>query len=128
MKHSTLSDCMSSLNNAENIGKKTCKVTASSLVLSVLKTVQKEGYIGDFELIEGSGQDKFKVNLVGNINSCNTIRPRFSLKSDEFEKWEKRYLPAKGLGLLILSTSEGILTHKEAKEKGLGGKLVAYIY
>lgn len=128
MKHSILSDCMSSLNNAEHIGKKSCIVTASGLVLSVLKTIQKEGYIGDFELREGRGQDKFKVNLIGNINKCNTIRPRFSVKKGDYEKWEKRYLPAKGLGILIMSTSEGIMTHDEAKEKDIGGKLVAYVY
>jgi len=46
----------------------------------------------------------------------------------EYEKWEKRFLPAFDFGLLIVSTSQGVMTHKEAREKGIGGRLIAYVY
>ena len=59
---------------------------------------------------------------------CGAIKPNFSVKKDGFEKFEKRYLPAKDFGVLIVSTSQGIMTHVEAKEKKLGGKLIAYVY
>ena len=41
---------------------------------------------------------------------------------------EKRYLPAKDFGILIMSTSKGIMTHYDAKKKNLGGKLLSYCY
>jgi len=57
------------------------------------------------------------------------ISPRFSVKVDEFEKWEKRKLPARGVGLLILTTPKGILDHRKAKELHVGGKLLlCYVY
>ncbi|MFP4116629.1 MAG: 30S ribosomal protein S8 [Candidatus Aenigmatarchaeota archaeon] len=128
MKQSILSDCMSTIKNAENVGKDRCTVESSKIVLEALKTLQKEEYIGEFEKIEDNRGDKFRIELLGTINDCNAIRPRFSVKKDEYEDWEKRYLPAKGMGFLIVSTSRGIMTHEEAKSKGIGGKLVAYVY
>lgn len=128
MRHSLLSDCVSGINNAEEVGKDECMVKASNLILNVLKTIQREGYIGEFEKIEEGKGGKFRISLQGKINKCKTIRPRFSVKKDGFEKWEKRYLPAKGLGVLIVSTSQGIMTHEDAKEEDIGGKLMAYIY
>jgi small subunit ribosomal protein S8 len=50
------------------------------------------------------------------------------LKTDEFEKWEKRFLPARGFGILLISTTKGIMTHEDAKKQHLGGKLLAYVY
>ena len=62
------------------------------------------------------------------VNDCKVIKPRYSISVDDFEKWEKRYLPAKGFGILIVSTTKGIMTHEEAKEKHVGGKLLAYAF
>jgi len=128
MKHSILSDCMSTLKNAEEVGKDNCVVEASELVLETLKTLQRESYIGEFEKIEDNRGGKFRIELLGEINDCNVVRPRFSVKKDEFESWEKRYLPAKGMGFIVVSTSRGIMTHKEAKSEDVGGKLIAYVY
>ena len=50
------------------------------------------------------------------------------MKKDGFEKFERRYLPAKGFGILIVSTSIGMMTNEEAKIKMIGGKLLAYVY
>ena len=69
-----------------------------------------------------------KINLIGSINKCGVVKPRFSVKKNDFEKYEKRYLPAQNFGILIVSTSQGIMTNYEAKEKNLGGKLLAYVY
>ena len=66
--------------------------------------------------------------LKGNINKCGVIKPRHAVKKDEFEKFEKRYLPAKNFGILIVTTPKGIMTHYEAKELGIGGRLLAYMY
>ena len=69
-----------------------------------------------------------KVNLNGNINKCGVIKPRFAVKRKDFEKFEKRYLPAKDFGIIIISTPDGLMTHIQAKEKNLGGRLIAYVY
>jgi len=47
---------------------------------------------------------------------------------DDFEKWERRFLPAKNLGMLILTTSKGILNLEQARKSKIGGSLLAYVY
>jgi len=128
MRHDTLADVMITIKNAEMVGKKDCITPASNLAKEVLKLMQKNKYIGVFEFIDDGKSGKFNVGLVKRINRCNVIKPRYSVKSDELEKYEKRYLPAKGFGILILTTSKGVMTHKEAKKKHLGGKLLAYVF
>ena len=124
MKQDLLADCMSIIKNSENIGKKECLVPVSKLIKNVLDVIKKHKYIEDYENL---GR-KFKVKLNHRINNCGVIKPRFSVKNDEFEKWKKRYLPAQGFGILILSTNKGIKDHREIEEKGLGGKLLCYVY
>ena len=70
----------------------------------------------------------FRVTLKGTINRCGVIKPRFSVKRTEMDKWEARYLPAQDFGVLILTTTAGILGHPKAKELGVGVKLLAYVY
>ena len=66
--------------------------------------------------------------MLKQINASGTIKPRSSVKANQFEKWERRFLPAAGIGFLILSTPKGIITHKEAIKEKIGGKLLAYVY
>ena len=66
--------------------------------------------------------------MVGNINNCGVIKPRYPIKRDELDKWESRYLPARDFGLLVLTTTDGIISQNEARKKGIGGKLLAYVY
>lgn len=124
-----LSNALSKLMNNEKIGKKIVLISpASTLVKSVLKILNENMYVGDFkEIIDGKG-NVLELNLLGNINKCGTIKPRFPVTVDEYVKFEKRYLLAKGFGIIIVSTSQGLMTHTEAKEKNLGGKLIAYCY
>jgi small subunit ribosomal protein S8 len=86
------------------------------------------GYIGEFEFIDDGRSGKFKVQLLGRINKCGAIRPRFSVKTAKFEEWEKKFLPSREVGLLVVSTPTGVLSHKDAIEKHIGGKLLAFIY
>jgi len=129
MLNDPLADALSAIKNAERIGKRECIVKpASKLIGRVLKVMQKYEYVEAFEWIDNGKGGIFKVKLKGNINDCNVIKPRYSIKRDEFEKWEARYLPAENFGVLILSTNEGVLSQYEAKEKGIGGRLLAYVY
>ncbi len=127
MRHDLISDALSSIYNCERFGKMKALVPASKLVKEVLLIMQKHGHIGSFEYTDARKYN-FEVTLIGNINKCGSIRPRFSVKKDEYEKWEQRFLPAADFGILIVSTNQGLMTHIEAKEKGIGGKLIAYVY
>lgn len=128
MRHDTLSDMFACLKNAEAVGKKGCLTPASRLVESVLKVMQRNKYIGDFKFIDDGKGGRLEVKLLGKMNGCNAIRPRFSVKRNEFIKWEKRYLPASDIGILILTTPKGIMDHHEAKKEETGGKLLGYVY
>ncbi|MFT4305058.1 MAG: 30S ribosomal protein S8, partial [Candidatus Woesearchaeota archaeon] len=83
---------------------------------------------GTFEEEDNKRGGILNLNLINKLNKCGVIKPRFSCELNEFEKFEKRFLLAKGFGILIVSTSQGLMTHDEAKEKKIGGKLIAYCY
>ncbi len=124
-----LSDALSVIKNAESTGKAECTIRpASKLISSVLKMMKERGYIAEFEFIDDGKAGIFKVKLQGKINKCGVVKPRFAVSKDEFEKWEKRFLPARDFGLLVITTSKGIMSHQEARQRGIGGRLLAYIY
>lgn len=128
MRHDLLSDVLYVINNAEKVGKRACIVPASSLVKEVLVVIQKAGYIGEFEFIDDGKSGQFRIDLLGRVNRSRAIRPRFAVRKDEFEEWESRYLPAKGFGILVVSTPKGVMNQKEALEQKTGGRLLAYVY
>lgn len=90
--------------------------------------MQENKYIGEFEYIEDGRAGLFKVRLTGNINDCGVIKPRYSVKRTELEKFEARYLPAQDFGVLILTTTRGVVSHNTARDLKTGGKLLAYVY
>ncbi|MEM3766396.1 MAG: 30S ribosomal protein S8, partial [Candidatus Bathyarchaeia archaeon] len=92
------------------------------------RVMQLHGYIGEFEFIDDGRAGKFKVQLLGRINKCGAIKPRFAVGVDKIEDWEKKFLPSRDVGLLIISTSKGVLSHRDAKEKKIGGRLLAFVY
>jgi small subunit ribosomal protein S8 len=126
---STLSNLMAAVKNAVKSGKSEALIRpTSSICTEVLRIMQKKGYIGEFEVIDDGRGKVYKLKLPHTINNCGAISPRTPIKAREIERWEKRYLPAQEFGILLLSSSAGIITHEEAKKKGLGGKLVAFVY
>jgi len=124
-----LANVLSHILNCERRGKQECTVRhISNLIKDVLNLMKSNGYVGDINFVDDGKGGTINIKLLGKINECGIIKPRFSVTLKEFEKFEKRYLLAKDFGILIISTSSGLLTHYEAKEKRIGGKLVAYIY
>ncbi|PKP54504.1 MAG: 30S ribosomal protein S8 [Candidatus Altiarchaeales archaeon HGW-Altiarchaeales-3] len=129
MMHDPINDAISNIKNHERAGKSTCTVKPTSKVLiNILRVFQKEGYIGEFELEDDNRGSVITVNLLKKINHCGVIKPRFPVKHNEFIKWEKQFLPARDFGILIVSTPKGVMTHNEAKENSIGGRLLAYVY
>lgn len=119
----TLNDFM----NCKKAGKKETTINPTSrLINETLKILKQHKYVKEFKMEEG----KFVKVIVelGKINKCKAIKPRFYVRKDGFEKYIKRYLPARDFGILIVSTNKGLMTHQEAIEKGIGGSLIAYCY
>lgn len=124
-----MANVLSKIDNYERTGKKEVITKDNSKVIKkVLELMNDQGFIGGFEEVEDSKGNMLRINLLGNINKTGVIKPRFAVKKEDFEKWEKRYLPARDFGILVVSTSQGIMTHYEAKEKGIGGRLLSYCY
>ena len=129
MLNDPLANALSKILNAEKVSKTVCEIKPiSSTVKRVLKIMQEKRYIGGFEEVEDGKGNFIRVNLIGQINKCGAIKPRYPVKRDKFEKFEERYLLAKDFGIILVSTIKGIITHIEAKEKNIGGVLLAYFY
>ncbi|MCL5800152.1 MAG: 30S ribosomal protein S8 [Candidatus Thermoplasmatota archaeon] len=129
MRHDLLNDVINQIKNASQVGFKTIEIRpAGRLVGRVLKVMQDYKYIESFEVISGQGSPFFRVSLNTTINNCGVIKPRFPVKVIDMEKFESRYLPAQDFGILILSTTRGVMSHIEARKTGVGGRLLAFVY
>jgi len=129
MSKDPIADALITIKNNEIVNKRECIVKPKSkLLIEILKILQKYNYIGDFEVVEDGRGGYIKIQLIQKINDIKAIKPRFSVGKDEWVKWEERYLPNRWMGILIVSTSKGVMTNKEAKELGIGGRLLAYVY
>ncbi len=124
-----IADGLVAIKNSDNAAKKECLYRpASKLLGEILRVMQANGYILSYEFVEDGRDGVYRIGLVGKINDCKAIKPRYAVKKNRFEVYEKRYLPARDVGILIVSTPLGLLTHRQAKEKEVGGRLVAFVY
>ncbi|MEW5760022.1 MAG: 30S ribosomal protein S8 [Candidatus Thermoplasmatota archaeon] len=129
MQQDIINDALFSIKNAERCGKKDCIVKPTSKLLGrVLKVMQEHGYIGNFDYIKDGRGGMYRVELTKQINECGVIKPRFSVGKVDFKKYEERFLPGQDFGVIILTTTKGVMSHYKAKELGIGGKLIAYVY
>jgi len=124
-----LANLFVTLYNNETRRKNECIVLPTSkLGVEVLKTLQKDGYIGEFERIEDKRGGKFKIKLLAKITKCGAISPRFKVKKTEYQDWEQQYLPSYMRGMLLVTTNQGVMSHHEAANKEIGGLLIGYVY
>jgi small subunit ribosomal protein S8 len=124
-----LADALSGLDNAEGVGHLAHTVSpASNLIGSVLEVFYDRGYVDGFEYVDDGKAGEFEVELKGAINECGSVKPRYSAGVDELEQWEKQFLPARDYGTLVVTTSQGVLSHYEARDEGVGGQVIAYVY
>ena len=124
----SLANALSKIDNAVRSLSTVVVLSKSKLLLGVLDLLKENGYVGSYSVIEDGRGGLVEVNLLGTINSCSVIKPRSSVKLDDFEACEKRFLPAKDFGVLIISTNKGLLTQQQAREQNVGGNLIAYCY
>lgn len=124
-----LANLFTTIYNTEDRRKEQCVILPTSkIALQVLKTLKNEGYIGEFEEIDDKRGGKFIIQLLAKITKCGAVTPRFKVKKDEYNEWEQKFLPSYDRGMLIITTNQGVMSHHEAANKGIGGFLIGYVY
>ncbi|MGM5485265.1 MAG: 30S ribosomal protein S8 [Nanobdellota archaeon] len=124
-----LANALSKIVMYEKLGRDEVELTpASNMLKKILKILNKRGYVGEYKENEDHRGGVLTLSLLGKTNETGVIKPRTPCRIEEFEKYEKRYLPGRDFGIIFVSTSKGIIPHTEAKKKKIGGKLIAYCY
>ena len=124
-----LANLFTTLYNTEDRRKDSCIIVPTSkLAVEVLNTLKNNGYIKEFEHIDDNKGGKFVIQLLAKIEKCGAVTPRFKVKKDEYNYWEQRYLPSFNRGILLVTTNQGVMSHHEAVNKGIGGFLIGYVY
>jgi small subunit ribosomal protein S8 len=129
MSRDPYTDALTHIKNSDFVAKQSCSINISStLLLKTLEILKAEKYIDNFELKTKSNKQELTVKLNGSLTNLKSVKPRYPIGYNDMEKYEKRYLPSRNVGLLILSTPQGLRTHVEAKKEKIGGRLIAFVY
>jgi small subunit ribosomal protein S8 len=114
------------IKNAKKANKEIVKIARiSNVLVEILKIMKQKEAIKKYKI---DAKDKSIEVTIGNIFECKAIKPRFTCDVSQIEKYKRRYLPARGMGTLILSTNKGLMTHEEAENEKIGGCVIAYFY
>ncbi|MBM3228768.1 30S ribosomal protein S8 [Candidatus Pacearchaeota archaeon] len=126
MSQDIVADALNMMLNAKKARKEIVRVNrVSNLLIEVLKIMKQKEAIKRYKI---DSKNKFAEITLGNFLECRAIKPRFTVKKDDIEKYKRRYLPARNIGAIIISTNRGLRTHEDALQEGLGGCLIAYFY
>jgi small subunit ribosomal protein S8 len=126
MSQDIVADALNMIKNAAKARKKTVKIQRiSNLLVEVLKMMKAKKSIKTYKI---HGEEKSLTVTLGDLTECKSIKPRFTVKKGDIEKYMRRYLPARGMGTVVVSTNQGLMTHDEAMEENVGGCLIAYFY
>ena len=126
---SVLSDALKTILNAERAGKRQVLIRPSSkVIIRFLKLMQKRNYIGDFEVVDDRRGGKVVIELLGRINKCGVISPRFDIGVTEYEKVAANLLPSRQFGYIVMTTNIGIIDQEKARRRHVGGKILGFFY
>ena len=126
MSQDIVADALNMIRNAKKAKKESLKIERiSKLFIEVLKIMKREGAIKKYKI---DPKNRGVEIALGDFFECKAIKPRFTVKKDQIEKYRRRYLPARDIGIIVLTTNRGLITHEEALKEGLGGSLIAYFY
>jgi small subunit ribosomal protein S8 len=126
-----IADMLTRIRNANQMKHLTVLVPASKIKLEILNVIKNEGYIEDVEFVEDGKQGEIKVTLkytekkervIKGITRISKPGLRVYAKSTEMPK------VLNGLGVAVVSTSNGVMTDREARHQHLGGEVIAYIW
>ncbi len=123
MSQDIVADALNQIMNAKKARKREVEIKRySNFLLNVLDLMKKLGFLNYKK------ESKALIIEIKNINECKAIKPRFNVSVEKINKYERRFLPARNFGCIIISTSKGLMTNEEAIEKNIGGSLIAYVY
>ena len=126
MKPDIIAKALNEIMNAKRAGKSNCLVKpASKLLINVFEIMKKNGYI-DYK-IEKEKFDIINVEIK-KLNECRAIKPRFNVKLEDINRYIRRYLPARDIGVVLISTNKGLVTDKQIGDIKAGGCLIAYCF
>ena len=126
MSHDIVADALNMIRNANKARKNSVEIKRiSNLLIEILKIMKQKGVIKKYKI---DSKEKSVEVSIGELTECMAIKPRFTCSVGEIEKYKRRYLPARNIGTMIISTNTGWKTHEEAEEEGIGGSFIAYFY
>jgi len=126
MSQDIVADAINVMKNAKKAGKEEIKIkTVSNVLVEVLKIMKQKGAVKKYKI---NPEEKSIEMTLGDFQECQAIKPRFTVQKTDIEKYKRRYLPARNIGTIIISTNKGLMTHEEAQEEKIGGCLIAYFY
>ena len=124
MSQDIVADALNQIMNAKKASKSPVEIKRySKVLLNILAIGKLKGYIGDYK-VEGNNL----VVKIDKLNKCKAVKPRYIVKSKTIDKYVRRYLPARDMGTVIISTNQGLMTHQTAIQKNIGGSVMAYFY
>ena len=126
-----IADMLTRIRNANSAKHKTVDVPASKMKTAIAEILFKEGYIKSFELINDENQGTIRITLKYDEKGTRVIDGIKRISKPGLRVYaNKEELPRvlNGLGIAIISTSKGLKTDKEAREAGIGGEVLAYIW
>jgi len=126
MSQDLVADALNMIRNAVKAKKESLEINRiSGLLIEILKIMKQKGAIKKYKIDSKNKRVEIEIEK---MFECRAIKPRFTVKKDGIEKYRRRFLPARDIGTIIISTNKGLITHEEALEKGVGGSLLAYFY
>ena len=126
-----IADMLTRIRNANSAKHKTVDVPASKMKTAIAEILFKEGYIKSFELISNENQGIIRITLKYDEKGARVIDGLKRISKPGLRVYaSKEELPKvlNGLGIALISTSKGIKTDKEARQEGLGGEVLAYVW
>jgi small subunit ribosomal protein S8 len=126
-----IADMLTRIRNANQMKHLTVLVPASKIKLEILNVIKNEGYIEDVEFVEHGKQGSIKVTLKYTDKKERVIKGLKRISKPGLRVYAKATEMPKvlnGLGVAVVSTSNGVMTDREARHQHLGGEVIAYIW
>lgn len=126
-----IADMLTRIRNANQRKHEYVEMPASKLKYEILKVIKQEGYIYDVELIPNDKQGILKITMKYTDTKNRVIKGMKRISKPGLRLYAKaNEIPQvlKGLGIAIVSTSNGIMTDREARQKNIGGEVLAYVW
>ena len=126
-----IADMLTRIRNANTVGHETVEIPASKMKKAIAEILKEEGYITDFDVIEDDKQGMIKVTMKYGANKERVISGIKKISKPGLKVYAKANEVPKvlgGLGIAIISTSKGIVSDKEARNLGVGGEVICYLW